>query len=84
MERLSKDGRSCRFCLGSVLSSFIIGVIMGNNPELSRTACNASSSRKTLGIMLTIGPTGLPIVIAYAISCSWLFRGKVQRDHLVY
>lgn len=27
---------------------------------------------------------GVPIVIAYTISIYWIFRGKVQRDHLVY
>jgi cytochrome d ubiquinol oxidase subunit II len=54
------------------------------DPELSLTAYNAASSRKTLGIMLTIGLIGVPIVIAYTISIYWIFRGKVQRDHLVY
>ncbi len=53
-------------------------------PEHSLTAYNASSSQGTLGIMLTIAIIGVPIVIAYTISIYWIFRGKVQKDHLVY
>ena len=53
-------------------------------PEHSLTAYNASSPQNTLGIMLVIALIGVPIVIAYTISIYWIFRGKVQREHLVY
>jgi cytochrome bd ubiquinol oxidase subunit II len=54
------------------------------HPELSLTAYNASSSTKTLGIMLTIGIIGIPIVLAYTVSIYWIFRGKVQKENLGY
>lgn len=54
------------------------------HPEHSLTVYNASSSEGTLGIMLTIALIGVPIVLAYTISIYWIFRGKVDKDHLVY
>jgi len=47
-------------------------------PEHSLTIHNASSSAKTLGIMLTIALIGVPVVIAYTASIYWIFRGKVK------
>ncbi len=41
---------------------------------------NAASSQKTLGIMLVIALTGVPIVLAYTVSIYWIFRGKVKLD----
>ncbi len=53
-------------------------------PERSLTAYNASSSSKTLGIMLTIALIGVPIVLAYTTSIYWIFRGKVKLDRTSY
>ena len=53
-------------------------------PEHSLTITNASSSSHTLGNMLIIALIGVPIVLAYTVSIYWIFRGKVQREHLVY
>jgi cytochrome d ubiquinol oxidase subunit II len=53
-------------------------------PGHSLTIENASSSTHTLGNMLIIAIIGVPIVLAYTVSIYWIFRGKVQRDHLVY
>lgn len=53
-------------------------------PEHSLTVYNSSSSTGTLSIMLTIALIGVPIVLAYTVSIYWIFRGKVDKDHLVY
>jgi cytochrome d ubiquinol oxidase subunit II len=45
---------------------------------------NAASSRKTLGIMLSIALIGLPVVLAYTVSIYWIFRGKVKLDKMSY
>jgi len=57
-----------------------------SNPDLtnSLTIHNAASSHKTLGIMLTIALSGVPIVIAYTVSIYWIFRGKVKLDKMSY
>jgi cytochrome d ubiquinol oxidase subunit II len=57
-----------------------------SNPETvhSLTIRNAASSHKTLGIMLTIALTGVPIVLAYTASIYWIFRGKVKLDRMSY
>ena len=49
-------------------------------PEHSLTIHNAASSRKTLGIMLTIALIGVPVVIAYTANIYWIFRGKVKLE----
>jgi cytochrome bd ubiquinol oxidase subunit II len=54
------------------------------NPEHSLTAYNASSSQKTLSIMLVIALIGVPIVLAYTVSIYWIFRGKVKLDKMSY
>ncbi len=53
-------------------------------PAHSLTAFNASSSPKTLGIMLTLALIGLPVVLAYSVSIYWIFRGKVRLDRMSY
>jgi len=53
-------------------------------PAHSLTAFNASSSEKTLGIMLTIALIGVPAVLAYSASNYWIFRGKVKLDKMSY
>ena len=50
----------------------------------SLTIHNAASSHKTLGIMLTIALTGVPVVLAYTASIYWIFRGKVKLDRMSY
>jgi cytochrome d ubiquinol oxidase subunit II len=52
--------------------------------EHSLTVWNASSSQKTLRIMLTIAAIGMPIVICYTLSIYWIFRGKVKIDSRSY
>ncbi len=49
-----------------------------NDPELSLTIMNASSSQRTLTVMLVIALIGMPIVIAYTAWIYYDFRGKVQ------
>lgn len=53
-------------------------------PEHSLNIVNAASSRRTLGIMLTIALIGVPIVLAYTVSIYWIFRGKVKLDRMSY
>ena len=53
-------------------------------PEHSLTAYNASSSQKTLQVMLTIALIGVPIVLAYTASIYWIFRGKVKLTKMSY
>ena len=54
------------------------------NPENSLTIYNSSSSPLALTNMLTITLIGLPFVLAYTVSIYWVFRGKVNPDHLHY
>jgi cytochrome d ubiquinol oxidase subunit II len=74
-----------------VLFMFLFGLgifpnMVFSNPSLqySLTIYNASSSPKTLGIMLVIALIGMPIVIAYTSSIYWIFRGKVKLDEHSY
>jgi cytochrome d ubiquinol oxidase subunit II len=59
-------------------------VLSNPNPAHSLNIYNASSSPKTLGIMLTIALLGVPIVLAYTVSIYWIFRGKVKLDRMSY
>jgi cytochrome d ubiquinol oxidase subunit II len=54
------------------------------DPANSLTIYNASSSPKTLGIMLIIACIGVPVVIAYTVCIYWIFRGKVKLDRMSY
>jgi cytochrome d ubiquinol oxidase subunit II len=70
---------------------FLLGVALFPNvltsslsPEYSLTIYNASSSQKTLGIMLLIALVGMPAVLAYTATIYWTFRGKVQLDEHSY
>ncbi|HOP64708.1 MAG TPA: cytochrome d ubiquinol oxidase subunit II [Spirochaetota bacterium] len=49
-----------------------------NDPALSITAFNASSSELTLSVMLGIALVGMPIVIGYSIYVYRIYRGKVK------
>jgi len=53
-------------------------MIHSSNPGNSLTAANASSSAKTLQIMLIIAVLGMPLVLAYTSTIYWVFRGKVR------
>ena len=52
-------------------------VIASNDPSLSLTVFNASSSAYTLGAMLIIALAGMPIVIGYTVFIHRIFKGKV-------
>ena len=74
-----------------VLFMFLFGLgifpnMVFSNPGLqySLTIYNASSSPKTLGIMLVIALIGMPAVVAYTSSIYWIFRGKVKLDEHSY
>ena len=54
------------------------------DPAFSRTAFNASSTPKTLGIMLAVALVMVPIVIAYQTWVYRLFSGKITRESPVY
>ncbi len=88
-------GREFRAFLSSVAAMAGLMVIFGIGmyphlvyshplPEHSLTAFNAASSRKTLGIILTIALLGIPVVLAYSASIYWIFRGKVKLDRMSY
>lgn len=52
-------------------------VIASNDPSLSLTVFNASSSFRTLGTMLVIALLGMPVVIGYTVFIHRIFKGKV-------
>jgi len=86
------DGRAfLSSCVAMVALMGLFGLEMFpnlvlSNPEVanSLTIHNAASSKKTLGVMLTIALMGLPIVLAYTLSIYWIFRGKVKLDKVSY
>jgi len=52
--------------------------------ENSLTAFNASSSLKTLQVMLVMALIGLPLVLGYTAHIYRVFRGKVKLDSMSY
>jgi len=52
-------------------------VIASNDPALSLTIFNASSSFRTLSVMLVIALLGMPVVIGYTVFIHRVFKGKV-------
>lgn len=52
-------------------------VIASNDPALSLTIYNSSSSFRTLGVMLVIALLGMPVVIGYTVYIHRIFKGKV-------
>jgi cytochrome d ubiquinol oxidase subunit II len=54
------------------------------NPGFSLSAYNASSTPKTLGVMLIIALIGVPLVLLYTAFVYWIFRGKAQSSHEGY
>lgn len=88
-------GRDFRAFLSSCAAMVFLMALFGigmypdmifSNPiaENSLTIYNASSSPKTLWIMLVIAIIGMPIVISYTVSIYWIFRGKVKLDQYSY
>ncbi len=53
-----------------------------NDPKLSLTIYNASSTQRTLTTMLMIALVGVPIVIGYTIFIYRVFKGKVRPGEL--
>jgi cytochrome d ubiquinol oxidase subunit II len=92
---LSKKGRAgaaftasavtiaCMILLTAV-SAFPVLVPSSLDLANSLTAYNASSSPRTLTVMLIIALIGVPIVLAYTIFVYWLFRGKVTVGKKAY
>lgn len=59
-------------------------VTASNDPSLSLTLSNASSSPRTLKIGLLIVAIGLPFILTYTGVIYWTFRGKVRLDDHSY
>jgi cytochrome d ubiquinol oxidase subunit II len=53
-------------------------VLASNDPGLSLTITNTSSSQLTLTVMLIIALVGMPFVIGYTIYAYKVFKGKVK------
>jgi cytochrome d ubiquinol oxidase subunit II len=53
-------------------------VLSTPNSENSLTIQNASSSPKTLGIMLIIALIGIPVVLTYTVTIYYIFREKTK------
>ncbi|MEW5797768.1 MAG: cytochrome d ubiquinol oxidase subunit II [Bacteroidota bacterium] len=73
----------------ALMALFAIGlfpnIVMSSiSPNYHLTIYNASSSQKTLAVMLTVAIIGIPFVLAYTISIYWIFRGKVRLDSMSY
>jgi cytochrome d ubiquinol oxidase subunit II len=89
---LGRDWRAfLSSCLAMVALMGLFGLEMYPNLVLSNPVAanslnthNASSSPKTLAIMLTMALVGVPVVLAYTVSIYWIFRGKVKLEKMSY
>jgi cytochrome d ubiquinol oxidase subunit II len=87
-----RDGRAfLSSCAALVTLMGLFGLEMFPNlvfsnpdPTHSLTIRNAASSAKTLGIMLWIAITGVPLVSSYTVCIYWIFRDKVKLDRMSY
>jgi cytochrome bd ubiquinol oxidase subunit II len=59
-------------------------VLSSLNQDWNLTVHNASSSGKSLGILLTIAAFGVPLVVSYTTFVFWTFKGKVKMDEMSY
>ncbi len=59
-------------------------VVSTLDPAFSLTVHNASSSAKSLGIMLVFAAIGVPLVAIYTSFVFWTFKGKVKLDEMSY
>jgi cytochrome d ubiquinol oxidase subunit II len=78
-------------CCTLAALTFLFGVAMYPNlivsqtdPSFTLNIYNASSSEKTLGIMLIVALLGMPCVLSYTAVVHWIFRGKVQLGKTSY
>jgi cytochrome d ubiquinol oxidase subunit II len=81
-----KDGRA--FLMSSLVFAGLWGIVAaihypnlvtaGNDPALSLTISNASSTRLTLTVMFVIAIVGMPLVIGYTIYAYKVFKGKTS------
>ncbi len=55
-----------------------------NDPSLSITLWNGSSTIKTLKVLLTITAIGIPLVASYTFGIYYIFHGKVKLDSTSY
>jgi cytochrome d ubiquinol oxidase subunit II len=89
---LGRDWRAfLSSCLAMVALMGLFGLEMYPNLVLSNPVAanslnihNASSSPKTLAVMLTMALIGVPVVLAYTVSIYWIFRGKVKLEKMSY
>lgn len=59
-------------------------VLSSLNEDWNLTVHNASSSQKSLRILLTIAAVGVPLVASYTTFVFWTFKGKVKLDEMSY
>lgn len=59
-------------------------VFAPNDPANSLTIDNASSSEKTMQLLLLIAMIGTPLVGLYTTFVFWTFKGKVRLDEMSY
>jgi cytochrome d ubiquinol oxidase subunit II len=59
-------------------------VLSSLDPSYNLTVANASSSSRSLGIMLSIAAIGVPLVALYTGFVFWTFKGKVRLDEMSY
>lgn len=59
-------------------------IISTSDSANSLTIYNASSSTKSLGIMLIMAAIGAPLVAVYTGFVFWTFKGKVKMDEMSY
>ncbi|MBL7817847.1 MAG: cytochrome d ubiquinol oxidase subunit II [Saprospiraceae bacterium] len=74
---------------GLLLILFSIGlfpniVLSTISPEFNLNIYNAASSQKTMKNLMTVALIGVPLVAIYTISVFWIFKGKVQKDKMIY
>lgn len=55
-----------------------------NDPSMSLTIHNSSSSELTLKVMLIIAVIGMPLVIGYTIYLYRVFKGKIKSEDISY
>jgi len=73
----------------SLLALFAIGMfpeLIHSRPDAANgmTAFNASSSFKTLKVMLIMAAIGMPMVLSYTFHIYRIFRGRVKLDSMSY
>lgn len=59
-------------------------ILSTQDPSFSLTVHNASSSEKSLEIMLIIAAIGTPLVLSYTAFVFYTFKGKVKMDETSY